>query len=313
MRAAQDFRVLVNLAMPLDRRAAAHERAQYPISRDSTARLLDYVIANGTDGVVFGDRVELGRMSYPERSRYYMQAVEAAKGAVSTYAVVSASSTEGALRLVRVAGRAGATGVIASFPATLPNKKDLAGYFGDIVEAAQKFGLEVFVAEEARGEPLTAAVMEELGYRAVRGVVWSRHDTLDLDEIRLGKPDDCLVVARSDEVGRALGHDVDGVISDIANLDPLGVSYFFRQLRVQRCLTKDLQGIWGRYLPLLRMMRGDRIMVRACIENALAHTFPEGFPIFAMAPRGKLDVQQEKQLRSALEHMRPKDFGPLRR
>ena len=54
-------------------------------------------------------------------------------------------------------------------------------------------------------------------------------------------------------------------------------------------------------------------MVRACIENALAHTFPEGFPVFSMAPRGKLDVAQENQLRLALEQMKPKDIHPVRR
>jgi dihydrodipicolinate synthase/N-acetylneuraminate lyase len=307
MNAAAGFRVLANVAMPLDIRAAAHEGAQYPVSRDSTACLLEYVIANGVDGVVIGDRVELGRMSYSERERYFTEAVEAAGGAISTYTLASASSTQGALRLVKVAGHAGATGVIASFPGVLPNKKNLAGYFRDIVEAAQAFDLEVFVAEEARGEALTSAVMEELGYRGVRGIVWSRYDMIELDSIRIHKPDHCLIFARNDYIGRELGNDVDGVISDLANIDPLGIGYFFRQLYVDKCLTKELQGIWSRYLPLLRLMRTDRIMVRACIEDALAQTFPEGFPAFFMPPRGKLDVDQENRLRVALEHMKPKD------
>ncbi len=68
-------------------------------------------------------RVELGRMSYPERARYFMQAVEAAGGAISTYALASASSTEGALRMVKVAGRPRATGVVASYPA-IPSEQE---------------------------------------------------------------------------------------------------------------------------------------------------------------------------------------------
>ena len=305
--------MLVNLAMPLDNRAASDDKAQYPISRESTARLVKYVIANGMDGIVFGDRVELGRMSYRERARYYMQTVDTVGGAVPTYAVACASSTQGALRLVRVAARAGATGVVASFPALLPNQRNLAGYFRDVIEVARSLNLEVYLADEPRGESISPEVMEDVGYSGIRGIMWGRYDTLDLDTIRIRKPDACRILARNDYIGRELAHDVDGTISDIANIDPLGIGYFFRELHAAKQLTPELGGIWARYLPLLRLMRTDRVMVRACIENALAHTFPEGFPVFSMAPRGKLDVAQENQLRLALEQMKPKDIHPVRR
>ena len=313
MNAPAGFRVLVNLAMPLDNRAASDDKAQYPISRESTARLVKYVIANGMDGIVFGDRVELGRMSYRERARYYMQTVDTVGGAVPTYAVACASSTQGALRLVRVAARAGATGVVASFPALLPNQRNLAGYFRDVIEVARSLNLEVYLADEPRGESISPEVMEDVGYSGIRGIMWGRYDTLDLDTIRIRKPDACRILARNDYIGRELAHDVDGTISDIANIDPLGIGYFFRELHAAKQLTPELGGIWARYLPLLRLMRTDRVMVRACIENALAHTFPEGFPVFSMAPRGKLDVAQENQLRLALEQMKPKDIHPVRR
>jgi dihydrodipicolinate synthase/N-acetylneuraminate lyase len=298
------FRVFVNLAMPLDHGAAAADKAQYPISRESTAHLVRYVIPNGVDGVVIGDRVELGRMSYEERELYFAQTIQAIDGAAPTYPLASSSSDEGAIRLVKLAGRAGATGIIASFPGTLPNKGNLAGYFRRIIESASQFDLEVFLAEEPRGESITSELMDELGYRGINGIVWSRYDTLDLDTIRIEKPDQCLIFARNDYVGRELGNDIDGVISDLANIDPIGIGYFFRQLREEKHLTKKLGQVWARYMPLLRLMRNDRIMVRASIDNALAHTFPEGFPVFSLRPQGKLNPAQERQLRSALEQLR---------
>lgn len=111
-------------------------------------RQIDWLFAEGTDGVVTGMVSEVLRLSSDERDELAGLTCEAADGRGPVILSVGAESTATAVRHARYAAKAGATAVMAVPPAlTAVDDDELFGYFTSIAAAS---GLPV-VVQDASG------------------------------------------------------------------------------------------------------------------------------------------------------------------
>lgn len=111
-------------------------------------RQLDWLFAEGTDGVVTGMVSEVLRLTADERDRLASLTCEGTDGRGPVIVSVGAESTHTAVRHARHAARAGADAVMAVPPAlTAVGDDELFGYFATIAESS---GLPV-VVQDASG------------------------------------------------------------------------------------------------------------------------------------------------------------------
>jgi 4-hydroxy-tetrahydrodipicolinate synthase len=111
-------------------------------------RQIDWLFAEGTDGVVTGMVSEVLRLSSDERDELAGLTCEAADGRGPVILSVGAESTATAVRHARYAAKAGASAVMAVPPAlTAVDDDELFGYFTSIAAAS---GLPV-VVQDASG------------------------------------------------------------------------------------------------------------------------------------------------------------------
>lgn len=141
------------------------------LDRHSFARQIDWLFANGADGIVTGMVSEVLRLSSEERDELTALTCEFADDRGPAVVSVGAESTHVALRHARYAAACGADGVMAAPPAlSTASDAELFGYFMAIAEAA---GVPMVVQDASGyvGNALTldlqARLHRELGDRVL--------------------------------------------------------------------------------------------------------------------------------------------------
>lgn len=137
--------------------------ADLDIDRSALAREIDWLILNGSDGLVMAMVSELPRLTSTERITLGHLILDFAAGRVPVVLSVGAESTREAKRLTRDAVGAGAAAVMANPPLTVfPSREQLADYFSTIIEEAGAVPVVIQDASGYIGRPLDLGLLAGL-------------------------------------------------------------------------------------------------------------------------------------------------------
>lgn len=146
----------------------------WTIDNTSLRREVDWLFANGADGIVIAMVSEVLRLTHRERIELAEAVVAAVEGRGAIITSVGCESTDQAVALVHHARRAGVDAVMANPPLTatqLPDSSKL-DYFDQIVEAAAGVPVVIQDASGYIGSPIGTDLMATLLRRHGAEHVW---------------------------------------------------------------------------------------------------------------------------------------------
>lgn len=137
--------------------------AELDIDRTALAREIDWLILNGSDGLVMAMVSELPRLTSSERMTLGDLIMDHGVGRVPVVLSVGAESTREAKRLTRHAVDAGAAAVMANPPLTVfPSGEQLMSYFRTILDEADEVPVVIQDASGYIGRPLELGLIAGL-------------------------------------------------------------------------------------------------------------------------------------------------------
>jgi 4-hydroxy-tetrahydrodipicolinate synthase len=208
----------------------------YDIDTASLARLIEYQLSGGVDGLfVLGTSGEGTFLTDEQRQVVLETTVAEVAGQVPVLAGVIDTSTNRVAAHVLSALKAGVDGVVATAPfyaATHP--AEIERHFTRLSELTGDTPLYAYDIPPRAGTKLPAALMTSLGERGViAGVKDSSGQETSLRELVLSRREKALdgfaIMTGSEvTVDSALAFGVDGVVPGLGNVDPAGYVRLFK-------------------------------------------------------------------------------------
>jgi len=209
---------------------------EYDVDTASLARLIQYQLSGGVDGVfVLGTSGEGTFLTDEQRQVVLETAVGEVAGQVPVLAGVIDSSTNRVASHVSAALKAGASGIVATAPfyaATHP--AEIERHFTRLAELTGDTPLYAYDIPPRAGTKLPASLVTSLGERGViAGVKDSSGQETSLRELVISRReknlDDFVIMTGSEvTVDSALAFGVDGVVPGLGNVDPAGYVRLFK-------------------------------------------------------------------------------------
>ncbi|MEV6270293.1 dihydrodipicolinate synthase family protein [Kribbella sp. NPDC051936] len=209
---------------------------EYDVDTASLARLIQYQLSGGVDGVfVLGTSGEGTFLTDEQRQVVLETAVGEVAGQVPVLAGVIDTSTNRVASHVSAALKAGVSGIVATAPfyaATHPS--EIERHFTRLAELAGDTPLYAYDIPPRAGTKLPASLVTSLGERGViAGVKDSSGQETSLRELVISRReknlDDFVIMTGSEvTVDSALAFGVDGVVPGLGNVDPAGYVRLFK-------------------------------------------------------------------------------------
>ena len=209
---------------------------EYDIDTASLARLIQYQLSGGVDGVfVLGTSGEGTFLTDEQRQVVLETAVGEVAGQVPVLAGVIDTSTNRVASHVSAALKAGVAGIVATAPfyaATHP--AEIERHFTRLAELTGDTPLYAYDIPPRAGTKLPASLVTSLGERGViAGVKDSSGQETSLRELVISRReknlDDFVIMTGSEvTVDSALAFGVDGVVPGLGNVDPAGYVRLFK-------------------------------------------------------------------------------------
>ncbi|TCC10618.1 dihydrodipicolinate synthase family protein [Kribbella soli] len=208
----------------------------YDVDTASLARLIQYQLTGGVDGVfVLGTSGEGTFLTDEQRQVVLETTVAEVAGQVPVLAGVIDTSTNRVAAHVSAALKAGVDGIVATAPfyaATHP--AEIERHFVRLASLAGDTPLYAYDIPPRAGTKLPAALVLSLGEQGViAGVKDSSGQETSLRELVLSRRekalDDFVIMTGSEvTVDSALAFGVDGVVPGLGNVDPAGYARLFK-------------------------------------------------------------------------------------
>ncbi|RZT20376.1 4-hydroxy-tetrahydrodipicolinate synthase [Kribbella sp. VKM Ac-2569] len=208
----------------------------YDVDTASLARLIQYQLTGGVDGVfVLGTSGEGTFLTDEQRQVVLETSVAEVAGQVPVLVGVIDTSTNRVAAHVSAALKAGADGIVATAPfyaATHP--AEIERHFVRLASLAGDTPLYAYDIPPRAGTKLPAALVMSLGEQGViAGVKDSSGQETSLRELVLSRRekalDDFVIMTGSEvTVDSALAFGVDGVVPGLGNVDPAGYARLFK-------------------------------------------------------------------------------------
>ncbi|TDO68213.1 4-hydroxy-tetrahydrodipicolinate synthase [Kribbella sp. VKM Ac-2571] len=208
----------------------------YDVDTASLARLIQYQLTGGVDGVfVLGTSGEGTFLTDEQRQVVLETTVAEVAGQVPVLAGVIDTSTNRVTAHVSAALKAGVDGIVATAPfyaATHP--AEIERHFVRLASLASDTPLYAYDIPPRAGTKLPAALVMSLGEQGViAGVKDSSGQETSLRELVLSRRekvlDDFVIMTGSEvTVDSALAFGVDGVVPGLGNVDPAGYVRLFK-------------------------------------------------------------------------------------
>ncbi|MGW5194089.1 dihydrodipicolinate synthase family protein [Kribbella sp. NPDC004138] len=209
---------------------------EYDVDTASLARLIQYQLSGGVDGVfVLGTSGEGTFLTDEQRQVVLETAVGEVAGQVPVLAGVIDTSTNRVASHVSAALKAGVSGIVATAPfyaATHP--AEIERHFTRLAELTGDTPLYAYDIPPRAGTKLPASLVTSLGERGViAGVKDSSGQETSLRELVISRReknlDDFVIMTGSEvTVDSALAFGVDGVVPGLGNVDPAGYVRLFK-------------------------------------------------------------------------------------
>ncbi|MEV0789720.1 dihydrodipicolinate synthase family protein [Kribbella sp. NPDC050459] len=209
---------------------------EYDVDTASLARLIQYQLSGGVDGVfVLGTSGEGTFLTDEQRQVVLETAVGEVAGQVPVLAGVIDTSTNRVASHVSAALKAGVSGIVATAPfyaATHP--AEIERHFTRLAELTGDTPLYAYDIPPRAGTKLPASLVTSLGERGViAGVKDSSGQETSLRELVISRReknlDDFVIMTGSEvTVDSALAFGVNGVVPGLGNVDPAGYVRLFK-------------------------------------------------------------------------------------
>jgi 4-hydroxy-tetrahydrodipicolinate synthase len=202
-------------------------KGRFGTSLDSQAltRLVNYLIANGVDGIMpLGTSGEFGLLNRTERREVIRTSVETSKGRVPVVAGVSSSGTDNAIRLAKDAEEVRADVVISTGPYYYrTNSEGLLLHFQSIIDEVS-LPLMIYNIPSWAGYNIPAEVVEKLADRNPGRIIGVKFTTNDLGEflsyLRLLRNRMSIMIGSDELIFSALELGAAGAVVGSANVLP---------------------------------------------------------------------------------------------